>query len=95
MLLRRVLGILSESGFTVNASKCTWITTEIQALGFKVSSAGIHPCEDKIQAIKEAPEPLNKEQLQSVLGLITFYERFFQGKAHILEPLHRLLDAAQ
>ena len=94
-LLQRVLSILSESGFTVNAQKCTWLTTELRALGFMVSAKGIHPCEDKVQAIKEAPFPQDKEQLQSVLGLISFYERFFQGKAHVLEPLHRLLDAAQ
>ena len=92
--LRRVLSILSDAGFTVNADKCTWVATELVALGFKVSAAGVHPCEDKVEAIKSAPSPECKEHLQSVLGLISFYERFFQGKAHILEPLHRLLDAA-
>ena len=92
--LSQVLKILSEAGFTVNAPKCTWIATELRVLGFRVSDKGVHPCEDKVQAIKLAPAPGDKDQLASLIGLISFYERFFQGKAHILEPLQRLLDAA-
>ena len=90
--LRDVLQILSDAGFKVNAQKCTWISTEIRVLGFRVSDQGVSPIEDRVSAIKDAPAPESLEQLQSILGLLSFYGRFFQGKAHILEPLHRLLD---
>ncbi|KAJ1526346.1 hypothetical protein ONE63_009495 [Megalurothrips usitatus] len=60
--LHVVLTKLSDAGFTVNAEKCTWLASELNVLGFKVSREGVHPREDK-------------------------------GKSHVLEPLHRLLDA--
>ena len=92
-LLRQVLSIISEAGFTVNADKCTWVATELNVLGYKVSEQGVHPLEDKVAAIKNAPAPEDVEQLQSILGLLSFYGRFFLGKAHVIEPLHRLLDS--
>ncbi|KAJ1528979.1 hypothetical protein ONE63_007346 [Megalurothrips usitatus] len=91
--LHVVLTKLSDAGFTVNAEKCTWLASELNVLGFKVSREGVHPREDKVDAIKRAPAPRNVAELQSWLGLVSFYERFFQGKSHVLEPLHRLLDA--
>ena len=60
--------------------------------GFKIDKDGVRPTEDKVKAIHEAPEPKNKQELQSFLGLLNFYHRFLKGAAHTLEPLHRLLD---
>ena len=80
LLLGRVLDILSNAGFTVNSSKSTWIATELHVLGFKVPSLGVHPCEDKLAAIKQAPLPECKEQLSSLVGLLSFYGRFFRVK---------------
>ncbi|XP_026582358.1 uncharacterized protein K02A2.6-like, partial [Pseudonaja textilis] len=57
-------------------------------------SHGIHPTEGKIKAIKEAPKPRNKTELQAFLGLINFYNVFLPQKATAAEPLHRLLDKA-
>ena len=45
-----------------------------------------------MEAIKNAPAPKCKHELQSLLGLIGFYNCFFKDKASVLEPLHRLLD---
>lgn len=91
-ILCSVLQALSEAGLKVNADKCTWATTELNVLGFKITPHGLHPLEDKVIAIHRAPVPKGKGELLSLLGLITFYGRFFKGRAHVLEPLHRLLE---
>lgn len=89
--LRRVLEILRENGLTVRRDKCQFPLSEVQCLGFKVNANGISPSEDKTKAIHDAPEPKNKEELQSFLGLLNFYNRFLQDKATLAEPLHRLI----
>lgn len=61
-------------------------------MGFKLDAEGIHPTNEKYQAIQNAPAPNNKEELQSFLGMINFYNRFLEGKATVAEKLHRLLD---
>ncbi|KAG8192727.1 hypothetical protein JTE90_009750 [Oedothorax gibbosus] len=48
--------------------------------------------EGKVEAIRAAPKPENKQQLQAFLGLVNFYHSFLPNKASIAEPLHGLLD---
>ncbi|XP_026281310.1 uncharacterized protein K02A2.6-like [Frankliniella occidentalis] len=90
--LGRALLLLSQAGIRLNTEKCTWITSSLEILGFRVDKQGVHPTKEKIRAIMEAPTPHDEKSLQSLLGLISFYSRFFKGKSTILEPLHRLLD---
>ncbi|XP_026520930.1 uncharacterized protein K02A2.6-like, partial [Notechis scutatus] len=61
-------------------------------LGYLLDRHGIHPTGNKIKAIKEAPNPKNKTELQAFLGLLNFYNVFLPQKATAAEPLHRLLD---
>ena len=92
-LLSRVLTILSDAGIRLNTSKCTWVAQSLEVLGFLIDKEGVHPTPDKYAAIKAAPAPEAQDQLQSLLGLISFYGRFFHHKATHFEPLHRLLDS--
>ncbi|XP_026581555.1 uncharacterized protein LOC113454394, partial [Pseudonaja textilis] len=63
-------------------------------LGYLLDRHGIHPTGKKLRAIKEAPTPTNKAELQAFLGLLNFYNVFLPQKATVAEPLHRLLDKA-
>ncbi|XP_026288932.1 uncharacterized protein LOC113213921 [Frankliniella occidentalis] len=90
--LENALLVLSQAGLRLNTEKCTFITDSLEILGFLVDAKGIHPTQEKCQAILDAPVPADEKALQSLLGIISFYSRFFKGKATILEPLHRLLD---
>lgn len=90
--LRAVFKILAENGLKLQKEKCVFLAQSIEFLGHRVSKTGISPIEDKIRAIKNAPYPQNKKELQATLGLIGFYQQFIPNKATIAEPLHRLLD---
>ena len=56
-------------------------------MGFKINAQGVSPKESKVEAIKAAPEPQCKAELQAFLGMINFYNRFLQDKATEAEPL--------
>ena len=71
-------------------SKCKFNVPEVSYLGFKIDAAGLHPNDDKVGAIVEAPEPTNLKQLESYLGVFNFSRRFVPNASSILEPLNRL-----
>lgn len=52
---------------------------------------GIHPSEDKVRAIQEAPSPINIKELQAFLGLFNYYGRFVPQQSTVLATLYRLL----
>ena len=73
--------------------KCHIRVASVTYLGYKLDKQGIHPTEDKVKAISEAPTPTNTTQLRAYLGLINFYRRFLPQAATLLEPLNRFLKA--
>ena len=89
--LREVLRRFSDAGLRVNRSKCCFGMPSVQYLGFKVSERGVETTEEKVSAIRSAPEPQNVSQLRSWLGLINYYGKFLSNLASVLAPLYRLL----
>lgn len=89
--LRMVLARLQEIGLRTQPAKLNLLKKEVTFLGYRVSSEGIYPQEDKIKAIRELPEPNNAKQLRSFLGSINYYARFLPSLQQKCAPLHRLL----
>ena len=71
-------------------SKCSFRVPEVSYLGYRIDAAGLHPTDDKVKAIVEAPAPTNVKQLESYLGVFNFYSRFVPNASTILEPLNQL-----
>ncbi|XP_064464374.1 uncharacterized protein K02A2.6-like [Ornithodoros turicata] len=89
--LRSVLKRLTDAGLKVRLEKCLFRVQELEYLGYHISAAGIRPTQVKVKAILQAPNPRNKKELQSFLGLLSFYNRFLKDRASVAEPLYRLL----
>ena len=86
-----VLQRLAEHGLTINPSKCIFGVPSLDFLGHLVSSEGIRPVEDKVQAIRAFPQPTSQRQLREFIGLVNFYRRFLPSCAAIMHPLNQLL----
>ena len=65
------------------------------SLGHTISSRGVQPTRNKVEAIRNAPTPTNVHQLKSFLGLMNFYAKFFPNSATTLAPLYSLLQKAK
>ena len=50
-----------------------------------------HPLPEKVQAIRDFPQPQSHRQLRRFMGLVIFYHRFLPHAADIMQPLHTLL----
>ena len=91
--LRKVLSTLQSAGLKLSIKKCAIGVPSVTYLGYCIDSKGIHPTQDKVKAIADAPAPTNVTQLKSFLGLLNFYRRFLPKASSMLEPLNRLLKA--
>ena len=89
--VEQVLQNLSTHGIRVNVGKCKFFQSQVQYLGHMLDSRGLHPTEEKVEAIRKAPEPTNLTQLKAFLGLVNYYSRFLPNLATLLEPMHALL----
>ena len=67
---------MTKAGLTLNQAKCKLLLPSVEYLGHVIDQHGVHPSQEKVKAIKEAPEPHNISELRSFLGIINHYARF-------------------
>ncbi|UYV74060.1 K02A2.6-like [Cordylochernes scorpioides] len=91
--LQEVFDRFKANNLALNPNKCQLFQKSVKFLGHIVSTEGIRTSDDKNFTIKNWPEPRAKHELQSFLGLCTYYRRFVEGYADIAAPLHRLTEA--
>ena len=90
--LEALFNRLSKYGIVINPSKCIFGTTSIEFLGHQISSHGISPLVQKVQAIQDFPAPSSLRKLREFLGLVNFYRRFIPHCAALVQPLTDLLS---
>ena len=82
---------LDAHGLRINVQKSVFGVEAVDFLGFRVSSSGVAPLEDRLEAFRSFPKPSNKKSLQQFLGMANFYSRFTPNFAHAAAPLYELL----
>ena len=90
--LEQVLQRLETEGMRLKKSKCQFLKPSVEYLGHRVDSTGLHPTEDKLKAVAEAPPPRNLKELRSFLGLLNYYGSFIRNLSTLLHPLNSLLQ---
>ncbi|XP_076055155.1 uncharacterized protein LOC143033547 [Oratosquilla oratoria] len=73
--VKLVLNKLAEANVKLNLGKCEFNKTVIDFLGCVISGEGLSPSPNKIKGIRDAPVPENLYELQSFLGLVTYYRK--------------------
>ncbi|CAH8821755.1 unnamed protein product, partial [Trichobilharzia szidati] len=89
--LQMVFERLTAHGLTLNMSKCQIGVHSLTFLGHVINEQGIRPLPEKVQAIRDFPEPTSIKSLRTFLGMVSYYRRFVPQCAHILLPLTDLL----
>ena len=94
-ILSKVLQRLQGAGLRLNRAKCFFLRPSLEYLGHRIDKDGIHPTQDKVKAIREAPQAKNLTELRSFLGLINYYSKFLPNLSLKLAPLYHLLNKKQ
>ena len=90
--LSAVFQRLAAAGMKLKPEKCSFMMTEVEYLGHKISAKGLQPTTQKVRAIVEAPQPTNVTQLKSFLGMLNYYGKFLPNLSTHLAPLYALLQ---
>ena len=89
--LEEVLCRMENAGLRLKKNKCVFMASSVIYLGHMIDAEGLHPVQDKVKAITDAPNPRNVTELKSYLGLLTYYSRFLPNLSTVLSPLYKLL----
>ena len=89
--LEKLLTKLQSHNVRINHAKSEFRKTEIEFLGHIISGNGLSPNKIAMETIRSAEYPNDKKELQSWLGSIQFYARYFPKLADKTAPLYGML----
>lgn len=81
---------LAKAGLTLNEKKCVFGVGEITFVGHRISSQGVDPGLDKVEAVVKASVPKTVGEMKSFLGLVSYCSRFipdFSSRTELLRNL--------
>ena len=90
-ILPQVLERLHKYNIHLKIAKCEFLKREVVYMGLKIDVEGLHPVDEKVDAIKKKPLPKNVKELRSFLGMVQWYHPFLPDLATTLAPLTELL----
>lgn len=85
--LRAVFDRFRLNNLKVQLDKSHFLRKEVLYLGHTITSEGLKPNDDKIEAILKYPLPKTVTEIKSFLGLISYYRKFIKDLAKITRPM--------
>ncbi|UYV70995.1 hypothetical protein LAZ67_8001363 [Cordylochernes scorpioides] len=89
--LQQFFDMCNRENFRLNYNKCDFFKTNIEFLGYTISSGTYTPLVNKLDVINVIKVPTSVKSLQSFLGSINVYNKFIKDHARIRNPLNNLL----
>ena len=81
-----------ERNLKLNREKCHFRVSEVRYVGHVLSADGVKPDPQKVEAINRMPVPVNREELQRFLGVVTYLSKFIPNMSQQSAPLRQLLQ---
>ena len=85
--LTEIFEILVANGLVVNRAKCVLGVPELDFLGYHVTSEGITPLPEKVEAVRATKAPTTIKELQRFLGMVGYYRRSIRSAALHMDHL--------
>ena len=89
--LINLLNVCQKEGLVLNSKKLELQRECVTFFGAEYSAQGMHPDPKKVQGITEMTAPMDKQQLQSFLGMVNYMGTFIPNLSHHKEPLRAML----
>jgi len=96
-ILSHVFELLVENKLELRIDKCKFLTTEIEYLGYiikentEISLSLSLSLDSEISAVKNYPIPRNQKDIQSFIGLASYFRKFIEEFAIMAASLYKLL----
>ena len=79
-----------EANFKLNLSKLRFRLDSVKYHGHVLSSEGLLPDADKVEAISKMPRPKDKAETRRLLGMITYLSKFIPQLSEVTQPLREV-----
>ena len=89
--VRKVFELLHAHHLFLKQSKCSFGEQRVAYLGHIITSRRISADEQKIQAVRDWPEPKSTKSLHGFLGIVGYYCKFIKDYGLMAAPLTSLL----
>ena len=89
--VRWILGQFCKFDLYANLKKCQFGTDKVLFLGYIVSPSGVQIELERIESIKNWPEPQSIKEIQVFIGFANFYRWFIRNFSAIAGPLTSML----
>lgn len=90
--LEKTLSVLTDAGFTLNLSKCSFLVPQVTYLGYEIQNGEIRPNEKKIEALTRLPPPKTVQSVQQFLGLASYFRKYIKDFSQLATPLFKLIS---
>lgn len=87
-VLRRVFELLIANRLELRLDKCRFLQTKLDYLGYTIKDEGIRPTDRGLEVVKNFPIPRSVRDVQSFLGLCSYFRKFIEHFSIIAEPLY-------
>lgn len=91
MNLHNLMQRARENNLVFNPDKCVIKVPEVTFFGTIYGSEGVRPDPARTQEINDLPEPNNRQELQSFLGMVQYLAPFLPHLSNMTAPLRGLL----
>jgi hypothetical protein len=90
--IRMVIARLREHNLKIKVSKCKFAQRRIEYLSHIIENGHIMPNPAKVEALFRATRPHTVKQVQSFLGLVSYYRKFIRDCSSIASPSIKLTE---
>lgn len=90
--IQMVCDRLRQHNLKISLKKCKFFQTRIEYLSHIIEDAKIMPNLKKVEAITKIKPPANLKQVQSFLGLASYYRRFVKNFSSVASPIIHLTE---
>lgn len=89
--LQEVMKRLNDLNLKINEQKSLFGVDKVTFLGHVMSTDGVRPTDDKIQAILDLRPPKTPTELKSLMGMINFVGKFIPNLASLTANIRQLM----
>ena len=86
----KTLEATRKHNVSLNSEKLQFKQTEVDFFGHVLTENGIQPAREKLEAIRNMKTSSNLRELQTILGMVTYFNRFSTQLADLTSPLREL-----
>ncbi|CAD7001655.1 unnamed protein product [Ceratitis capitata] len=89
-ILKKVLLRIVQNNLELRLDKCEFLQSKVSYLDYVITGEGIQADKKGLRAIENFSVPIKVQEVQSFLGLCSYFRRFIKDFSTIAKPLHDL-----